>query len=200
MFKIFQSILKSSQPLPPHLPFLLPPWSSSSLLWHRFQNLHRPHSYNLLRSDQPKSHTSSATLCILVYKGLHIQVNTAWKQWAWGGFFFFLIFIALYQRNPDDTEPTEDNTWKMAVLGMDQFPEASLTLWVRSLLFGPEHSCFIFLACFLSNSIFLLTLSLIPLGPCGTYFAVNSSREWVLILLQFMDFVLFKENNHPSEQ
>lgn len=57
---------------------------------------------------------------MFVYEGLpHIQVHTAQEQWAWSVPF---ILISLWQRNPDDTETTEDNTWKMAVLGMDWLP------------------------------------------------------------------------------
>lgn len=61
----------------------------------------------------------------------HIQVHTVQKQWAWGAHF---ILISLWQRNSDDPDPIEDNTWKMTV-EYDSLRRPP-PYWFRSLLFG----------------------------------------------------------------
>ncbi|XP_063095371.1 uncharacterized protein LOC134473783 [Cavia porcellus] len=83
---------------------------------HGFQNFHGLCSLSPLRSDQREGHNSSETLCIFVYKDLpDTQVHTARKHYVSELFYFGLYSLT---KDPDDVEPTEDNIWKMAVMGI----------------------------------------------------------------------------------
>lgn len=136
---------------------------------------------------------------MFAYKGFPcIQVTTAQKQWAWVVYF---ILIALWQRNLDDTEPTEDNTWNMAVLGMD---------WLGGLL-DP-----------IGSGVFSLgTLTQLFLLSLPAFFQIRypffhshwflwepeeNNPQWTQLesecwfLLQCMEYELLKANNHPAEQ